>query len=293
MSDTPKARRPRHKRVEEQERPVMVLTDRDKDIIRAVNDHRALKQEHIQALFFNSRSTAQFRLQRLYQNEFLDRQFLSVVSGGPAASPAIYTLEKRGVKVLVEELGLDRREVRLPKGAFSWQFIEHLLKINDFRVAVALAARINGFTLEDWRDETVFRANPDYVTLHDKRDKPVKKPVLPDGYFCLAAPRGKARFFLEIDRGTEELSKFTPQIKVYNQYTASGQYAERFAAKSLRVLIISSSPRRQATLMEATKAVGGDRKYWFTTFGQISAETVFTAPIWQQLESDSSAPLIQ
>jgi hypothetical protein len=278
--------------VEEDARPVMVLTDRDKEILRAVNDHRALKQEHIQALFFSSRSTAQFRLQRLFHNEFLDRQFLSVVSGGPAASPAIYTVGKRGAHILVEECGLDRREVRLPKGTFSWQFIEHLLKINDFRVAVALATQADGFTLEEWRDETVFRANPDYVLLPDKRGKGVKKPLLPDGYFCVATPRGKARFFLEVDRGTEELSKFTPQVRVYNRYTESGQYQEKFQAKSLRILIVSSSPRRQATLRAATKAVGGDRKYWFTTFGEVTAATLFTHPIWQTLEDDALHALI-
>src|SRR5258708_25283628 len=94
-------RRPRHRRVVEEARPPMVLTARDREIIKAVNDHRALLQEHIQALFFQSRSTAQFRLQRLFQHEFLERHFLSVISGGPASSPAVYTLGKRGAQVLV------------------------------------------------------------------------------------------------------------------------------------------------------------------------------------------------
>jgi hypothetical protein len=293
MSETthPK-RRPRYTRVAEGERPVMVLTDRDREVIRAVNDHRALTQEQIQALFFTSRSTAQFRLQRLYQNEFLNRQFLSVVSGGPASSPAIYTLDKRGVQVVIETFGYSLKQLRLPKGKFSWQFVEHLLKINDVRVAVALAARANGFTLEEWRDETVFRAAPEYVTLSDKRGNPVKKPVLPDGYFCLATPRGRARFFLEVDRGTEELSKFTPQVRVYNTYTESGQYQAAFQAKSLRILIVTSSERRLRTLKAAVVAAGGDRKYWFTTFQAITAEQVLTHPIWQTVEGEGHHALI-
>ncbi len=285
-------RRPRHKRVEEAARPVMVLTDRDKAVIQAVNDHRALRQEHIEALLFTSRSTAQFRLQRLFQNEFLDRQFLSVVTGGPASTPAIYTIGKRGVSVLVDEFGYSPRQLRLAKTTFAWQFIEHLMKINDFRVAAALAARANQFILEDWRDETVFRSQPDYVILTDKHGKPVRKPVLPDGYFCLAIPKGKARFFLEIDRGTEELSKFTPQVIVYNRYTESGQYSQAFQAQSLRILIVTSSPRRLQTLKAAVNEVGGDRKYWFTTFAQVTSETVFTAPIWETLEHKDKQPLI-
>lgn len=293
MSDKVRPRRPRHKRVEETERPVMVLTNRDKEIIKAVNDHRALKQEHIQALFFTSRSTAQFRLQRLFQHEFLDRQFLSVVSGGPAASPAIYTLGKRGAKVLVEESNYGQQELRLPKGIFSWQFVEHTLKIADFRVAVTLAAKANGFTVEEWRDETTFRSHPDYVTLTDKRGKSLKKPVLPDGYFCLVTPNGKSRFFVEVDRGTEELSKFTPQVRVYNQYTASGQYQQQYQAKSLRILVVTSSSKRLATLREATQKIGGDRKYWFTTFMQAIPDAVLTDLIWQTLEDDGLQPLIK
>jgi hypothetical protein len=271
----------------------MALTERDRAIIRAVNDCRALTQEQIQALFFQSRSTAQFRLQRLYQHEFLERQFLSVVSGGPASSPAIYTLGKRGVKVLVDTFDYDRSHIRLPKGNFSWQFIEHQLAINDVRIAVTLAAAANGWTLEEWQDETGFRAHPDYVTLTDKRGKARKKPVLPDAYFCLATPNGRSRFFLEVDKGTEELAKFRPQIRVYQAYTVSGQYQERYQAKSLRVLIVTTSPRRLANLKLATEQAGGDRKYWLTTFDRITADTVLTAPIWQTLEGETELPLIE
>jgi hypothetical protein len=294
MTETKPTRRPRHRRVTEDKRPPMVLTARDREIIRAVNDYRVMLQDHVQALFFQSRSTAQFRLQRLFQHEFLERHFISVVSGGPASSPAVYTLGKRGAAVLVDSFGLDRSDIRLPKGRFSWQFIEHVLTINDVRVAITLATQANGWLLEEWQDETVFRAKPDYVSLTDKRGTSRQKPVLPlpDGYFCLATPSGRSRFFLEVDKGTEELSKFRPQIRVYQAYTASGQYQERYQAKSLRVLIVAPTPRRLANLKAATRQAGGDRKYWFTTVAAISPDTVLTAPIWQTLESEMLLPLI-
>lgn len=296
MTATPKTtatRLSRSKRAPQEARPPMALTHRDRAVIRAVNDYRAMLGEHIQALFFTSRSTAQYRLARLFQHEFLERRFLSVVSGGPASSPAVYTLGKRGVQVLVDELGYDRSDLRLPKRAtFAWQFIEHLLKINAVRVAVTIAASHNGWTLETWYDEPVFRATPDYVILTDQRGKRHKKPVLPNGYFCLLTPKGRARFFLEVDRGTEPHSKFRPQVLVYEAYTASGQYQERYQAKSLRILVVTTSQRRLANLKTVTRQAGGDRKWWFTTFDQVTPETVLTAAIWQPLDGDTPFPLI-
>ena len=116
--------------------------------------------------------------------------------------------------------------------------------------------------------------------------------MLPDGYFCLVVPQGKTRFFLEVDRGTEPHAKFKPQVAVYEAYTRSGQYQARYHAKSLRVLIVTTTPRRLTHLKTVTKSAGGDRKYWFTTIDRITPETVLTAPIWQQLESDTLYPLI-
>ncbi|MBZ0285214.1 MAG: replication-relaxation family protein [Anaerolineae bacterium] len=286
-------RLPRHRRVQPEVRPPMKLTERDVEIISAVNDYRALLGSQLEALFFTSRSTCQYRLSRLFQHEFLERHFLTVVSGGPGSSPTVYTLGKRGAQVLIDTLGYEQSALRLPKKAgFAWGFLEHLLKINDVRLAVTLACRANGWELETWWDEPIFRSNPDHVTLTDKRGTSRQKPVLPDGYFCLTVPHGKARFFLEVDRGTELHSAFKPQVQVYEAYTASGQYQARYQAKSLRVLIVTTTPRRLTNLKAVTKKAGGDRKYWFTTFAQLTPETVLTTPIWQSLEGNTLYPLI-
>lgn len=293
MSESENPRLPRNRRVMNEARPPMKLMERDIAIIQAVNDYRALLGSHIEALFFTSRSTAQYRMSRLYQHEFLERYFLTTVSGGPASSPTVYTLGKRGVQVLVDTCDYEREQLRIPKrSTFAWGFLEHLLKINDFRVAVTLACRANGWQLEIWQDEPIFRADPDYVVLTNKRGKEQRKPVLPDGYFCLNVVQGKTRFFLEIDRGTEPHSAFRPQVEVYQVYTTSGQYQERYQAKSLRILIVTTTPRRLANLKAVTQKAEGDRKYWFTTFDQITAETVLTVPIWQMLDGNSLHPLI-
>ena len=270
----------------------MVLQARDKDLLKAVNEHQALLGRQLEALFFTSRSTAQYRLQRLFQHEFLDRQFMAAVSGGPASSPILYTLGRRGQHILLSEFGVALDHIRRFPKQLSWQFLDHLIEINDIRIAVALACQRQGFTLETWLDEPHFRANPDYVTLKDKSGKTVPKPVYPDGYFCLHVPQGKTHFFLEHDRGTEPRSKFRPQIEVYQIYTQSGGYEQRFQTRSLRILIVTTSQERLFNLKEVTQRAGGDRKYWFTIFDQITPETVLTQPIWERMESNEKVALI-
>lgn len=286
-------RLPRHRRAPEHERPPMQLTERDCAIIRLVNDCRALRSDHIEALFFNSRSTTQYRLQRLFQHEFLDRQFLTLVSAGPAASPAIYTLGKRGAQLLIAQFGYTPRDLRLPRASgLAWHTLEHLLAINDIRVRIMLEVQQQGWELESWLDETVFRADPEYITLTDKRGKSHRKPIFPDGYFRLLVPQGRAHCFLEVDRGVEPHHKFKPQIEVYEAYVASGQYQQRFSPKSLRVLVVTTSPERLVNLKVTTEKAGGDRKYWFTTMKQALGENILTTPIWEYLGSEGKQPLV-
>jgi hypothetical protein len=285
MDETPKTRKrlPRAKRVTEDARPPMVLTDRDRDIVATVNAYQALLGKQLERLFFSSRSTAQYRLQRLYQHEFLDRHFMTVVSTAPAASPMIYTLGKRGAYLLAQEMGFEPAQLRRFPKVIKWQFMEHLLAINEVRVAISLACHANGFTLEEWLDEPVFRGAPEYVRVTDGKGKTSEKPVFPDGYFRIKTRRGTAHCFLEVDRATEQQSKFRPQVEVYETYVASGQYQARFSPKSMRVLIVTTTSERLQNLKKTVASAGGDEKYWFTTLAQVTEATVLTAPIWEQL----------
>ena len=66
--------------------------------------------------------------------------------GGIASSPgAFYTPGKRGVDLLRRALEGDPADIRKPPNhrELSPLFLNHLLQINDFRVAVTVAARDN------------------------------------------------------------------------------------------------------------------------------------------------------
>jgi hypothetical protein len=288
----PDQRLPRTRRVAPSRRPPFRLEDRDTRIVQAVHDYRALTAEQIQRLFFTSMPRAQTRLQKLFHHEYLNRQTITALDHQAMNTPILYTIGKRGVQLLLEVSGYELENISRPVRQFSLQFADHLKRINDFRIAIVKGAEQEQFTLETWHDERYFRAATDFVSWVDRRDREHTRPVLPDGYFCLRVPQGKTHCFLEIDRSYQPHSIFRPKITVYEAYVASGQYQERFSKTSLRVLIVTSGEKRLQNLMRVTEKAGGDEKYWFTTFAQVTPEQVLTVPIWHVLGEEQLQPLI-
>lgn len=149
----------------------MVLTERDCELLRMVNACRALRTDQLEVLFFGSA---------------LHRP----VPSGEAVPPRIPepALPVGGVRCSGAQSGdlyageagsaspgqpLRLRAGRPPSAQrrdAGWHLLEHLLAINSVRVAITMAARIPGFQLTNWLDETVFRAKPDYVQIQDRTD---------------------------------------------------------------------------------------------------------------------------
>lgn len=272
-------RLPRNRRVDDP--PPMRLTGRDVEILKAVHDCRVLRGDQIQTLFFGCQSTASYRLSRLYQYGFLDRHFLPTL-GGLASSPILYTLGKQGTDVLRQVLDCGPEGIRRRLGGkeLSPLFLEHLLAINDVRVAVTVAARENGYTLETWLDDAQLKADYDRVTIVTASGRKREVSLIPDSYFVLQVPQGKACFFLEVDRGTMTVSRFQDKVKAYMAYIANGQYERRYGTKSLRVLTITLGEKRLVSLMKATVDVGG-HAFWFAEHSGLVSETILTQPQWR------------
>ncbi len=277
------SRRPRFKRVAASERPAFRLTKRDCAILKAVNDCRALQTRHIETLFFSSSKPAYKRLEKLYHHEYLDRQFITQVSRAPAASPIVYTITKLGATVLASTYGYGEDQFRFSsRSVTQWETLQHILAIADVWVALMRGASENNIEIVEWRDELVFRANPDTVWVKNAAGRQTKKPVLPDGYFHLKTAKGETRFFLEIDRGVEGLQQVKDQVQVYQEYILSGGYQERFQAKSLRILIVTTGSKRCENLRRAIASVGGGDRYWLTTFDKAIPSEIYTASVWHK-----------
>jgi predicted DNA-binding transcriptional regulator len=262
--------------------PPMRLTGRDVDILQALADYRVLRQDQIQVLFFGSKSTAQYRLSHLFQHGFLKRHFLPVYAGW---SPTLYTLDKAGVSVLREQ-----RQIadKLWTGEVGQEFLNHTLAINDVRIAFTIGCHLAGYTLVSWLTEFHLKADYDRVPVRDAQGRIRQVSLIPDGYGVLETPRGRAAFFLEMDRGTMTTSRFQTKIKAYREYVRSNRYTERYQSKSLRVLTVVPSQKRLLNLKQSAEPIElpNERLFWFAVQQDIHAQSVLHDPIWQLAGSE-------
>jgi hypothetical protein len=241
-------------------KPVFVLQDRDREIVRLVSAHRFITSEEIQALVPGSGQVILRRLQVLFHNGFLDRPRQQRARGN---APLVYALGSKGAALLAELAGKrpaggdwseKNRQAGLP-------YIEHTLMVSRFRTALTLACRQNGkVALEDWREGAELR---DEVRV-EHSDWTERIPVCPDAYFTLrlaGEPKGRnrVRVFLEADRGTMTVKRFTLKTRGYWHYWRSGRQEEKFGIKNFLVLTVTATPERAANLCAATAGLDAPR----------------------------------
>src|SRR4051812_27095595 len=111
--------------------PSMQLTERDQQIVEAVYLYRVLMQSQIERLIFTDAhpSTAQRRLQLLFQNGYLERQFLPV-RGGMMNSPILYLLDEKGAHLLTRAFGYDNVLWKRAHNTVGVDFLEHTIAVN-------------------------------------------------------------------------------------------------------------------------------------------------------------------
>jgi hypothetical protein len=288
-TDNDKSRLPIHRRVDDP--PRMQLTRRDRQVIHAVYKHRFLRRNQIQALFFPSRNTANRRLQGLFQHGFLKR-LLPPVQLGEGREQAIYALDERGADLIAAEKGVAREDVRWRKkdNKASFLFLDHSLHINDFRIAIALAANARGYRIARWLDEREIKSLRERVPAPGKQRRCL--PVTPDAFFEVDLGDRRAGFFLEMDMGTMTNKRFKDKVRAYIIYKTQGYYQKKFGIASLRVLTVTTSHRRLRNLKRATERVSGQSLFWFTTFKALSGERI-THQVWQIASQEGSVTLFK
>ena len=280
VSEQPQ-RRPRLRRCDNP--PPMVLTERDRAILAAVHKHRFLTRDHIAALFFPSSpvarapflvSSCNSRLQKLFHHGYVTRS----TRGHTLASATVYALDRRGVQVVAETLGLEPSDVRWsPKRRSSeFYFREHTLAINDLWVAFELAAR-------EHSELEVMRWEMDGPLLWDSildSDAPRGHlPVRPDAFMQLRWGKKVAHFFLEVDRSTMTRRRFVEKIRAYRLYWRSGGFERAYEAASFRVLTSAPTERRRESLRQAAAESGANRMFLFAVHDAIRSGRLFE-PIW-------------
>jgi hypothetical protein len=288
-------RKNRNRHIRRNDPKGMVLKARDLEVIEAVHRFRVLSQAQIQTLFFGSKATAQYRLERLYDNAYVDRKFFPS-SPREGRSPTLYILDRKGAEALRVEKGYQQIRFYASSKDRMTQTLAHTYAINQVMTHVALACHKYGFQLESWQTENEVKADYDRVMI-TKAVKRETVPVLPDSVFTVIALKRRHRFLLELDRGTMETARFKAKVKAYNAYHESGGFEKRYNSTAMRVLTVVSTrfsgEKRLMNLKRATEEAGGKARYWFTTLQATTPETVLSASIWYVAGESEPTPLIE
>lgn len=278
--------------------PSFRLTKRDIAIITACYEYRALTTPQIQQLIFQQQGKStqvkcQQRLKLLFHHGYLhrDEQPTKLTEG---RRPLIYFLDHKGAQLLAESLSVQVSDLdwnaRDNTAGAGHLFIDHLLKTNDVRIAITIAAQEHGASIERWIDDKALRRRNTkaYVTLRGKKSDEQRVALVPDGYFHFKQQQHHSHYFIETDMCTvvglsskSGRRDWAKKIRSYLAYLESGQFQKRYKAQAFRMLTVTTGASRLANLKKVTEEAGGKSRFWFTTFEQLSSEAAFAQPIWQ------------
>ncbi|WP_426502843.1 replication-relaxation family protein [Dactylosporangium sp. McL0621] len=187
------------------------LQPRDYTIAVLLDEHTTLTTTHLAAVLFDSDTTCRHRLQLLRRLRFVDR-FIRNRPGAPnpvcwlpGPLAARYTALARG-GIPPTGRALRERQDRV----HASPTLEHLLAVNDVFVALLAHTRhAPGTALLRWWSERSTTAA-------------FGRRIKPDGHGVWAAAGQETGFFLELDRGTEPISRLVDKLASYRKLRAEG-----------------------------------------------------------------------
>lgn len=280
-----------HERHPERAHHKMAFVERDVRILEHVQYYGGvLRADHLLQLEFQGThgKACQRRLTQLFHNGYLMRtsKVGSVYCGG-----TVYWLTKQGAREVAAGTA-DHSSLSPFVAAPIWTQIRHDLRIVELVLAIQRACAQSRGELEvrEWLTERDLRMEMMKVPAITPAGKRGLRQVIPDAYLQIDRHTGQgepfhSRLLLEVDHSTHPQRRFADhKILPGIEWIKSAGYKKRFGAARGRWLVITKSEQRLLHLKQTTeRAAGKDAIFWyFTTFEQLSAQTVLTEPIWQR-----------
>ena len=252
----------------------LILQERDRRLLRELGVMRVIDREQAKCVGgFGSITRVNSRLLGLTRAGILRRFFIGTDARG---MKAIYTLTREGEKLSGDtQPGLRRRGNEVLVADF---FVTHQHHIN----VIYCLLKFRPVPLAEVR---FLR----WVSFREPLESGCS--LVPDGYMEIAQRERMLAAFLEVDLGTEAPSVWRKKVQEYVSYAVAGHAAKKFGHAQFRVLAITNSDQRAASLRTATTALT-DKIFWFTTFEFIRHEG-FWSPIWQRPKDDSRRALVE
>jgi Replication-relaxation len=256
------------------------LTDRDRELVRLVGEHRVLTTSQLTALGFANLTTARHRLSVLVRLGLL-RRFRPHPPAGSA--PWHYVLGPVGAALLGVEDRDERKwaaQVRADRqlGLERSPRLGHMTGQNQFFVALGAHAREHGGELAEWRNEpqAAAQALGDLLVAPGTWDRLPR----PDGAGTWTQHGRQVSFLLEYDLGTEHLGVLVGKLDGYALLASVLADAGRAAPP---LLFCFGSPRREQAARRALAACQDSAGVRIATAAIDPYVTSPAGPVWLPL----------
>lgn len=242
------------------------LTQRDLDICLDIFDHRFLTTTQLFQLHFSSYARARVRLLQLFQLGILNR---FRPPRRPGSWPWHYILDHLGAELVSDVRSIDAGKLYFrknrPLNPVKSQRLRHTHDVNEFFCRLVYVGRKGKrLTVASWLGEAASAAL-------------CQRVVRPDAVSALRTARGGLEFFLELDRGTENLGRLRDKVIDYEEAAISAHLPrvllfcfpstrrERFARDALRssrlkVATSTLSWHLEDPLRQIWLPIGADRR---------------------------------
>jgi hypothetical protein len=206
----------------------------------------------------------------------------------------VYGLGNNGAKELRQRFGVepDKVDWAIKNRTVNRFYLEHTLAVADVMVAIELACR-NSKQARLIEMEEFASAKEHWNVTMRYREKSETLGVVPDKVFALEFPNNPhktALIFLEADRATMPVlrrglkqTSFFRKMLAYNASWQQKLHASFFGHQRCRVLVVTTSPQRIASLIEANRSLNSGRGSGLFLFIErdavIQCENLFSLPL--------------
>ena len=232
----------------------MLITERDKAILHALQEMKFLRTSQLAQLCFGRlNSTVRLRLRRLLDAGLIKTWVTALDEQN------VYSLGRKGLAVLVGKSACEEISFNIPRRLE--RRLDHLTAINDFRINLALALPTQGGVIVKWLSEWQIK-------------QPGKQGLVPDALFRLRVGQQTRTFSLEVDLGGEPAQKvFAPKLHTHVTFRGyNGLVPEN-------LVVVTHTLRRLYTLLEVATREPGAADFLFTLRNNTSREQVL-GKIW-------------
>ena len=282
------------------------LTERDRQIIRLVHQHRFLRSHQIIALLGGSPQQVSRRLKLLYHHGYLERPRAQLQYYERGGSKSItYGLGNKGGALLKQELGIAMHPDSWGEKnhVIGRVYLEHALFVADVMVAIELACRKRDGIRLLYEDQLALHSERQPFQWRVKTQNGIKLGIIPDRVFALEYPDQNAQtqrvyFFLEADRGTMPVvrsgltqTSFYRKLLAYEATWTQKIHQRHLGIHRFRVLTVTTIAARVKSLLEACSQLKRGHGLFLFADRTVLEKDLFSA-VWRRGKSSEAAGIL-